>query len=161
MENNSNNTINSQTEYIPQPHPVRRDEHKAVNTKSSIRLAIIDLSLFLGGILLMGIAAVFFYALGALCEESEVLFSIVYVVSGIIFMIGNASYLASFILMIILRVRDKKNVIGLILMILHIIIFAVILVLCIISVLIIGAFGCAAVMAVQFMEDLVRSCPMN
>lgn len=161
MENNSNNPINLQTEHVPQPYPAKKGAQKEVNTKSSKRLAIIDLSLFLGGILLVGIATVSFYALGALCEESEVLFGIVFVVSGIIFMIGNASYLASFILMIILRVRDKKNVIGLILMILHIIIFVVILVLCIISVLIIGAFGCAAVVIVQFMEDLVRSCPMN
>lgn len=161
MENNSNNPINLQTEHVPQPYPAKKGAQKEVNTKSSKRLAIIDLSLFLGGILLVGIATVSFYALGALCEESEVLFGIVFVVSGIIFMIGNASYLASFILMIILRVRDKKNVIGLILMILHIIIFVVILVLCIISVLIIGAFGCAAVVVVQSMEALVRSCPMN
>lgn len=159
MENNSNNLINLQTEHVPQPYPVKKGAQKEVNTKSSKRLAIIDLSLFLGGILLMGIATVSFYALGALCVESDVLFGIVFVVSGIIFMIGNASYLASFILMIILRVRDKKNVIGLILMILHIIIFVVILVLCIISVLIIGVFGCATVALLQILQEALRNCP--
>ena len=160
MDNNRNHDgMNAQTERVTQQHPARNDEQKEVNTKSSKRLAIIDLSLFLGGILLMGIATVSFYAFGALCAESEVLFGIVFVVSGIIFMIGVASYLASFILMIILRVRDKYNVIGLILMVIHILIFAAIVISCVIAVLSIGVFGCATVVLLQILQEAVRNCP--
>lgn len=160
MDNNRNHDgMNAQTERVTQQHPARNDEQKEVKDKVSKKLGIVALSLFLGSILMIVIAGLIYYPLIGLCAESEVAVIAIMLVLDSVFVLGVASYLASFILMIILRVRDKYNVIGLILMVIHIFIFAAIVISCVIAVLSIGVFGCATVALFQILQEALRNCP--
>lgn len=159
MENNSNNIMNSQTERMTQPNQVRRCEQKEVDPKPSKRLGIITLSLFLGSILVMVSTVFLYFLLCGLFLENEAVFFAIMVILGGIFVLGGLTYLASFVLMIILRVYDKKNVIGLILMMIHIFIFVVIVVCIIISVIMAGVVGCTLYVIERLVYETFKNCP--
>ena len=102
----------------PQPAPAPQPQKPQENKKLELLLCFLSLGLYIGGPMVSGI---FVYLAGGIStitsgSTSDVANSIGEVFTSILSMVGSASYIGAWVLMIIARVKFKKSVFAKVLM---------------------------------------------